>query len=251
MEMVQTEYHEEVAVVKLAREVTNALNLELLNELAENLQRVKQDPHVRGLVLTSSNEKFFSIGYDIRELHSLSKADFTQFYRTFNQVCLDLYTLLKPTVAGITGHAIAGGCALTLCCDYRFISEGHKLMGFNVVKLGIPVPYLVNCILRQIVGARITRDIADSGKFYPPEQLFKMGLVDCVLPLKDVLLKSIEKAHLLSALPQNAFAITKYNRIETVKGQILAQLAKKEQHFVECWFSEETRKNLEAAMEKF
>lgn len=251
MDTIHTEYHDKVALVKLTRGTTNALNLELINELSEALHRIDQDPEVHGLVVTSSNEKFFCIGYDLKELHNLSQEDFTVFYKAFNQFCIDLYTLPKPTVAAITGHAIAGGCALTLCCDYRYIAEGRKLMGFNVVNLGIPLPYLVSCILQHTVGARTTRDIADSGEFYPPEQLLSIGMVDCVLPLKEVIPKAIEKAQSLGELPHKAYAITKRNRIEQIETQILQHLEEKEQFFVECWASDEARARLKAALEKF
>jgi len=249
MSMIQTEYHEEVVLIKLAHGITNALNLELINELSESLQKAIQD-NVRGLVLTSSNEKFFSIGHDLRNLYELSKEDFTLFYEAFNQFCIDLFTSPIPTVAAITGHAIAGGCALTLCCDYRFIAEGRKLMGFNVVRLGIPVPYTVMCILQNIVGYRTARDIADSGEFYPSKNLLRMGMVDCVLPLEEVVPKAIEKAQLLGRLPQNAFAITKRDRTESIKAQILARLKEKEELFIECWYSEEGRRLLGEAMER-
>lgn len=250
MEMIHVEYHDTVALMKLNRGTTNALNLELITELSESL-KIAQDPHVHGLVVTSSNEKFFSIGYDVRELYSTSREEFSVFYHAFNQFCLDLYTLPKPTVAAITGHAIAGGCAITMCCDYRFIGEGRKLMGFNVVKLGLPLPYLVQCILLNTVGARIARDIADTGDFYSPDQLLHMGMVDSVVPSEEVIPRSLEKAQSLSVLPQKAFAMTKRDRIEKVEQQVRLHLEEKEKDFVECWSSLETKKLLREAMEKF
>lgn len=251
MEMIRTEYHDEVASVILARDITNALNLQLVNELAESLQKVKNDPHVNGVVITSSNEKFFSIGLDIPSLYGLTKKDFAEFYQRFNRACIDLYTLPKPTVAAVTGHAVAGGCIVALCCDYRFIADGRKLMGLNELKLGVPIPYPADCILRNVVGARIARKIVDTGEFYPPEKLLHMGVVDCVLPSKEVMPKSIEKARVLGALPQKAFAMIKRNRVEPVEAQILKHLAAKEQLFVECWFSDEARRLIKDAMEKF
>lgn len=249
--MVHTEYHEGVVLIKLDRGITNALNQKFLNELLESLERVKEDPRVRSIVLSSSNDKFFCIGYDVKELYTVSKKEFTNFFKTFTNVCMNLYTLPKPTVAAITGHAIAGGCALTLCCDYRFIAEGRKLMGFNVLKLGLPVPYLINCILQRTVGTRVTRDIADTGELYPPEQLLEMGMVDQVLPLKDVIPHSLEKAHALGALPQKSYAITKHDRVEWIEAQSSTYLAEKELSFVECFFSDEARSLLKEAMEKF
>ncbi len=249
--MISLEYRDHVAIAKLDRAITNSLNLELLNQLAGILQQVKQDSNARGLVLASSNEKFFSIGFDIPRLFELSQEDFRLFYTTYNRVCLDLYTLPKPTVAAITGHAIAGGCILTLCCDYRFIAEGRKLMGVNEIKLGVHVPYPGDYVLRQIVGARIAREAMESGEFYPAEQLLEMGMVDRVLPLDEVLPKAIEKAQSLGAFPQKAYAMIKHNRVETVEAQIRAQLEEKERFFIECWYSDETRQRLREAMEKF
>ena len=251
MEMILTEYDDGVAVLKLNRGTTNALNLELLTELSRTIKKVDKDPDVNSIVLTSSSEKFFCIGYDIRELYTISQEDFTVFYHEFNQVLIDLYTVLKPTVAAITGHAIAGGCALTLGCDYRYIAEGRKLMGINVLRLGLPAPYLVNAILERIVGARVARDIIDTGEFYPPDQLVQMGLVDCIVPLNEVIPQSIEKARFLGSLPQKSFVITKRDRVEWIEVQVLKRLAEKERFFVECFFSDEARQLLKEALEKF
>jgi len=251
MKMIRIEHHGEVAIAKLDRDVTNAIDLRLIEELSETLQGVRHDPGVHGLVLGSSNEKFFSIGFDIPQLFGLAREDFKSFYQTFNRACLDLYTLPKPTIAAITGHAIAGGCILALCCDYRFIARGRKLMGLNEIRLGVPVPYLADCVLRHIVGVRYARDIMDTGEFYQPEESLQMGIVDQVLPLEQVLTKSIEKARLLGTLPQEAFAIIKRNRIEMIEAQVLARLEEREQFFVDRWYSDEARERLKAAMEKF
>ena len=251
MKMIRIEHHGEVAIVKLDRGVTNTIDLQLVEELSETLQGVTHDPGVHSLVLGSSNERFFSIGFDIPQLFGLARQDFKFFYQTFNRVCMDLYTLPKPTIAAITGHAIAGGCILALCCDYRFIAQGRKLMGLNEIRLGVPVPYLADCVLRHIVGVRYARDIMDIGEFYQPEESLQMGIVDQVLPLEQVLPKSIEKARLLGGSPQEAFAMIKRNRVERVEAQVLMRLEEKERFFVDRWYSDEARERLREAMEKF
>lgn len=251
MEPIRMEQHDEVAILKLNHGVTNAINPQLVSELAQTLQEVRDDSDVRGLVLASSNEKFFSIGFDIPELFALTKEQFRVFYQGYNRVCLNLYTLPKPAIAAITGHAIAGGCILALCCDYRYIVEGRKLMGVNEIKLGVPVPYPGDCILQHLVGTRNGREMMDTGEFYLPEQLLQMGVVDQVLPQEQVLPKSIEKAKLLGVLPHAAFAMIKHNRIETVEARIQEHLAEKEQFFIECWYSDEARERLKEAMKKF
>ena len=251
MELIRLEYRDNVAISNLNSDPTNAIDLQLVNQLADNLRKVRDDPDVRGLVLGSVSEKFFSIGFDIPQLFELTKRDFRIFYQAFNRVCMDLYTLPKPTIAAITGHAIAAGCILALCCDYRFIAEGRRLMGVNEIKLGVPVPYPADCILRQIVGTRNAREIMGTGEFYPPEELVRMGMVDEVLSLEEVLPGSIEKAKLLGALPHEAYGMVKRNRVEMVESQVETHLTEKEEFFIECWYSNETRERLKEAIKKF
>jgi enoyl-CoA hydratase/carnithine racemase len=251
MGIIHTERRGKVAIVQLNRSVTNALDLQLVDELTETLQDVKHDADIHSLVLGSSNAKFFSIGFDIPQLFELAREDFEVFYRAFNRACIDLYALPKPTMAAIAGHAIAGGCILTLCCDYRYMAQDRKLMGLNEIKLGVPVPYPADCILRQIVGVRVAREIMESGEFYPAEELLRMGVVDRVVSLEQLMPKSIEKAEALGTLPQAAFARIKQNRIESVKARILRRLEERERFFIECWYSDGSRGRLKQAMEKF
>jgi enoyl-CoA hydratase/carnithine racemase len=249
--MISVDYHEKVVLARLNRNVTNALSLSCLHELDKVLQSVEKDPGVHGLVLGSSNEKFFSIGFDIPELFDLNRNDFGNFFRRFNQVCMNLFTLPKPTVAAITGHAVAGGCILALCCDYRFIAEGKKLMGLNEVKLGVPVPYLPDRILHSLAGAGFARKMMEGGEFYAPEETLGMGVVDKVLPVEAVLKRAIEHVGNLGSLPEPAYAAIKKNRVEVTAAEVRAREPDKERHFIECWYSEETRRRLREAMEKF
>ncbi len=248
---IQTGDHRGVIIVKLSQDITNAIDMELINELSETLRQAGENPDIRGLVLTSANDKFFSIGLDIPLLFPLTRSEFTIFYRAFNRLCIELFTFPKPVVAAVTGHAVAGGCILTLCCDYRFIAEGKKLIGLNEIKLGVPVPYPADRILRHLVGWRRAREVMDGGEFYGGPDLLERGLVDRIMPLKEVLPGAIEKVQALSASSPEAFALIKRNRTEPVKAEILAHLDERERRFVECWYAPPARERLKAAMEKF
>ncbi|MBW1748495.1 MAG: enoyl-CoA hydratase/isomerase family protein, partial [Deltaproteobacteria bacterium] len=206
---------------------------------------------VRGLVLGSSNEKFFSIGLDIPDLYPLDREDFRDFLRVFNRVCMDLYTLPKPTVAAITGHALAGGCILALCCDWRFIAEGRKLMGLNEVKLGVPVPYLADRVLHALAGVRHARKMMEGGDFYAPAEALEMGMVDEVLPVEEVVNRALAHAEKLGSLPKTGYGMIKRNRVETTVTEVLARETEMERYFIESWYSEAVRERLREAMEKF
>lgn len=251
MALIEVENLKKIAVMKLNHGVTNAITLDLLESLAENLENLKKDPEVKGLVLSSTNDKFFSIGFNIPKLIKYSRKEFKIFYQKFNQLCLTLYTFSKPTTAAITGHAVAGGCILTLGCDYRFISSGKKFMGLNEIHLGVPVPYPAYCILQQLIGCHNTSNIIDSGEFFLPDKLKEMNLIDEVISPEEVVEKSIEKTRLLAMIDSQVYQTHKKNRIEVIEQQIKKDLSAKEQIFIDCWYSENTQKLLKEAVKKF
>ena len=248
MEIVTIKRRGALAVIKLARDVINALNQQLVDELSGAIRQASDDAQVRGVVLSSASAKFFSIGLDIPYLFPLSRDDFEHFYKSYNRMCLALYTLPKPTIVAIPGHAIAGGCILALCCDYRFIAEGRKLMGLNEIKLGVPVPYVGDCILRDLVGQRTAREMTDSGEFYESEVLLQMSVVDNVVPARQLEQEAGAKALALGEFPPKGLAMIKRNRVESVAAQITSRLAAKEEYFIECWYADETRARLAEAM---
>lgn len=245
------EHQNQVAIIKLNGGVTNAINGELVLALDSVLQRLAADHDVRGLVLTSANNKFFSIGLDIPQLITLDEKDFRSFYQAYNQLCLRLLTISKPLLAAITGHAIAGGCILGLVCDYRFIAEGRKLIGLNEIKLGVPVPYVADCMLRQLVGYRNARDMMNSGGFLEPDEALKLGLVDRIVPLEDLVSQSIAKVRALSADSLEAFALIKSSRVRAVEREITAQLSDREDAFIMRWYSHDARERLQDAIAKY
>ncbi len=250
-EFVSIEHQNQIAILKLNREITNAINGDLVLALDSALKSQTADPDVLGMVLTSSNRKFFSIGLDIPNLFALGEEDFRSFYQSYNQMCLGMLTTPKPLVAGIAGHAIAGGCILGLCCDYRFISEGHKLIGLNEIKLGVPVPYVADCILRKLIGHRLARDVMDSGGFLEPEEAYRLGMVDRILPVEEVVSQSVEKARELSSDSLEAFTLIKSSRVHALKREITAQLADREEAFIKCWYSDDARVRLKEAISKY
>jgi Delta3-Delta2-enoyl-CoA isomerase len=85
--------------------------------------RMKDDNRMKNDNTWRTFAKFCSIDLDISSLFDISKDDFPLFWWAFKSVCPNLFTLPKPTIATITGHATAGGCVFALCCDYHTIAE--------------------------------------------------------------------------------------------------------------------------------
>jgi enoyl-CoA hydratase/carnithine racemase len=250
-QFVQIQHVDEMAVITLTKGVTNAIDGALVAQLSAALHTAAHDPQMRGIILTSSSNKFFSIGFDIPSLYRLPREEIVRFYNAFVQVCMELYTLPKPSVVAISGHALAGGCILALCCDQRLIADGRKLMGLNEVKLGIPVPFIAECILRQLLRGRDARQVLETGDFYAPEQLLAMGLVDRIEPTGRLLAAAMETARSLASPPLSAYAAIKHSRTQSVQAEVSAKQEERDRILIDSWYSQEARQLLRVAMEKF
>jgi enoyl-CoA hydratase/carnithine racemase len=209
------------------------------------------DPDIHAVMVTSESDRFFSIGLDIPELIEYDKERFAEFIRHFDQLCIDLYSMPKPTVMALRGHATAGGTILALAGDHRIITTGRAVMGLNEVRLGVTVPYPADQMLRDLVGNRTARDIMEVGDFYEPAELLAMGLVDEVVPPDQVLFIARELATSLAAAPMEAYAAIKANRTAPVVTTIGERLEEKQREFVNLWYSEAAQAQLEEAMLKF
>lgn len=248
MSKVVIEDHDSLAVIRLNNGVTNAINPSLVEDLSVTVKQV--EGQFRGAVLAGGN-KFFSIGFDLPELLKLDRNGVTRFFYDFNRTAFDLFTIPLPTACAIAGHATAGGNILALTCDYRFAPEGKKLVGLNEVKLGVPVPYLADLILRQIVGDRSATEMLYGGELMPFSEAEQIGLVDEVLPLDKVEDRALEKVAELAALPRTAFEAIKANRVEAVRIRYEENYKLKHETFLDCWFTGQTQELLAEAAQKF
>jgi enoyl-CoA hydratase len=251
MEQVWLHKEGSVAIVRLAKGVTNAIGMQLVNDLRAKVKEVRDDPEARALLLTSESDRFFSIGLDIPELIEYDKAQFAQFIELFDRLCIELYSLPKPTVVAIRGHATAGGAILALTGDHRVMTTGRVAMGLNEVRLGVTVPYPPDQMLRDLVGSRTARDVMEVGDFFNPEELLAMGMVDEIAPPDQVLFIARELATSLAASPTEAYAAIKANRTGPVVAAIEADLPAKQAEFVDMWYSPAAQAQLEEAMLKF
>jgi enoyl-CoA hydratase/carnithine racemase len=248
MQNVVLEDHGAIAVLRLTNGVTNAIGPSMVVELAAALKEVKE--RYRGLVLAGGN-KFFSIGLDLPVLLNLNHADMSAFWVKFEDTVLDLYTLPLPTAAAITGHAPAAGTILALACDFRMIASGKKLMGLNEIKIGLPVPFLADLMLRQAVGDRAAKELEYTGELLMPEKALAFALADGLFPEEEVEARAITKVSLIIEGPMFGFPITKKHRTREVSDFFLSSREAVNEAFFKCWFDHQVQELLRVASEKF
>ncbi len=117
--------------VTLVRGKVNAINHEMLIEINKMLDEADKDPKIEALVFASGSSKFFSPGFDVAEVFSYDQDQMTSFFGTFVEMVNRLVRFSKPTIAGIGGHAYAGGAILALACDFRVMAKGSYGFSLN------------------------------------------------------------------------------------------------------------------------
>src|SRR5690606_27858920 len=98
-------------------------------------------------VIVSGLPGIFSAGLDVPHLVSLGddRNALRAAWAAFFGAARGLAACRVPVVAAITGHAPAGGCVLSLCCDYRIMARADDgaapfTIGMNEARVGLAVP---------------------------------------------------------------------------------------------------------------
>ncbi|XP_035795316.1 enoyl-CoA delta isomerase 1, mitochondrial-like [Anopheles albimanus] len=177
------------ATVTLNRPPVNSLSLELLKAISEALDDL-QNNKSRGMILTSSSKSVFSAGLDIMEMYKPNQDRLRDFWSTLQDVWFKLYGSPFATVAAINGHAPAGGCLLSLCCEYRVMCPNYTI-GLNETQLGIVAPTWFQASLRNTISRRESELALTLGKMYTTEEALKVGMIDEIAENKE---KALERA---------------------------------------------------------
>jgi enoyl-CoA hydratase/carnithine racemase len=205
--MILTIDHGAVRELQLQRPPANAFSPELIVQLKQAVESVVPDG-ARALVLSGAAGRF-SAGFDVPLLLTLDRPAIASVWREF-------YTLLRalalspiPVAAAITGHATAGGSVLPLFCDCRIAAQGDWKLGLNEVQVGLALPPVIFAGLRRLVGPHQAERLAVGGVLISPEEASRIGLVDEVVSLDQVVSRAIEWSRSLLALPVDAMAATR------------------------------------------
>jgi enoyl-CoA hydratase len=182
-----TEVQDQVLVITLNRpEKRNALSSDLLALLEQALERAADDDQLRTVILTGAGEKSFSAGMDLGLLfeHLSSNPNGEKIRRTQRQlqnlICR-LEELEKPTIAAIEGACVGGGFELALGCDLRVASSEAKF-GFPEARIGMFPDLGGISRFPRLVGATVAKEWIFTGRQYPAERAFALGLLNEITP---------------------------------------------------------------------
>ncbi len=244
--------HGRIRELRLARPPVNALDPALCRALIAGLENAVAND--MDAVVLSGAPGIFSAGLDVpclmalgEDRHALQAA-----WGAFFGAARALAGLRIPVVAAITGHAPAGGCVLSLCCDYRVMARSPDpgrpfAIGMNETQVGLAVPDGAQQLMRRVVGPHRAERLLVAGAMVPAEQALAMGLVDEVVAVEEVVPRARAWLEPLLRLPRAPMLQTR----ALARADLVRALDPETLHlerFVEGWYEPDTQAGLRALL---
>jgi enoyl-CoA hydratase/carnithine racemase len=226
----------------------NALDEALIEALLAAVAGAAGDPAVRGVLLASAHPKLFCPGLDLVALAAYDRPAMTRYLEKFARLIVTLYALEKPVVAALSGHAVAGGCILSLCADWRVLRRGGVQVGLNEVRVGVPMPWPVAVLLRASVSPRLLARVGLLGRNFADDEAVAVGLADEVAPAEGFAAACRERLVEFADKEPVALNLTKrYLRAPTVAAMVQRD-GDAAAEFLDAWFSPTTQARIQGVV---
>ncbi|MBC8173652.1 MAG: enoyl-CoA hydratase/isomerase family protein [Chitinophagales bacterium] len=187
METVKYSISEKICTITLNRpERRNAFNAQLVNDLKSAFGEAEKDDAVKVIILKGEGQ-VFSAGADISYLQSLQNNTYEENLadsKNLMELYKQIYTLSKPVIAQIEGHAIAGGCGLATVCDFSY-AVPEAQFGYTEVKIGF-IPAIVMVFLLRKINERNAKELLLTGKLIDAQKAKEFGLINDVVPKENI-----------------------------------------------------------------
>lgn len=192
-ELVRYEVRDRVAEITLAREPVNAINHQLIEELLAAYARARSDGGVRAIILTSSCEKAFSAGMDLKMIRGKTGLDLRRFLEKLYFGMHDAqYRMGKPTIAAVNGPARAAGMTLAISCDCVIAADDVDFSYPEIVVGVIPAMHFVH--LPKQIGRHKAFELLFTGDTISAVDAEARGLINNAVPRDQVLFRAREMA---------------------------------------------------------
>ena len=207
MSAVITRVEGSIGIATLNRpEALNALNTELLNELADALEAWDRGTEVRCMIVTGS-DRAFAAGADIKEMAPKGFSDMARenlYGAQFDRIA----RIRKPIIAAVAGHALGGGCELAMACDFIIAAETAKF-GQPEITLGVMPGLGGSQRLARAVGKAKAMDLCLTGRPMDAAEAEASGLVARVVPADMLMAEALKAAGKIAAQSSPAAQMVK------------------------------------------
>jgi len=176
------EKSEGIATITLNRpEALNAFSEEVIDEVLQALEDVRNDENTRVVILTGAGEKSFSTGADIKAMKEMNALKARELSLMGEKICNALENLEKPVIAAINGYALGGGLEVAMSCDIRIASENAR-MGQTEINIGFIPGWGGTQRLTRLIGRTKAKELVFTGKMIDAKTAEQLGIVNMVVP---------------------------------------------------------------------
>ncbi|MBM7173056.1 enoyl-CoA hydratase/isomerase family protein [Streptomyces sp. G44] len=180
-EYVVVRRHGHVAELVLDRpKAMNAVSAQLARSVAAACAALAEDRDARVVVVTSTHERAFCVGADLKERNSLSDAELLRQRPTSRACYTGVLELPMPTIAAVHGFALGGGFELALSCDV-IVADPTAVVGLPEVSVGVIPGGGGTQLLPRRVGAARAAELIFSARRVEAAEARELGLVDLLV----------------------------------------------------------------------
>jgi enoyl-CoA hydratase len=202
---VTTTVEDGVAVVRLDDGKANALSMSMIGQLHQALDKAASDA---AAVCFVGNSKALCAGFDLSVMRG-GVEDMFELVRSGGELLMRVYGHPQPTVAAVTGHAMAAGALLVLACDTRVSGDAPAKIGLNEVAIGMTLPVFAIELARDRLSKRSLTRASIEAEVFSPEGALAAGYVDSIVAASQCERTAIDEARRLGQLDASAYAGTK------------------------------------------
>jgi enoyl-CoA hydratase/carnithine racemase len=155
----------------------NALSVAMAGRIAAATTAIVADSRVRAVVLSSSGERAFCVGADLKERNTATDADLLAQRPVMRSAFRGILDLPVPVVAAVGGFALGGGLELALACDL-IVLERTATVGLPEVSVGVLPGGGGTQLLTRRIGWSRAADLVFTARRLDGEEAFRLGIAD-------------------------------------------------------------------------
>lgn len=244
--------HENILVITLNRpDAYNALNLEIMEMLAETLSAGAADKSIKGVLLTGKG-KAFCAGGDLKWISQQAEEAGSVLYRLapqFHLSIVEIRRMEKPVVAAINGIAAGGGLSLALACDFRVMAQSAMLRQ-AYTSSGLSIDGGGSFALPRLVGLARAMEIMAFDRPISSAQAYEWGLVTKVVPDEEVVSAALTMLNDLTKTALHSFGWSKKLMTTSFNNTLETQLELERQGISDCAAHPNGQEGIKAFVEK-
>jgi len=171
----------------------NAVSTQLALAIATTMRELALDNDVRAVVLSSSSERAFCVGADLKERAGFSDDDLLAQRPVIRELFASVRDLPMPAIAAVQGFALGGGFELALSCDL-IVADESAVFGLTEVTVGLVPGGGGTQLLTRRIGAGRAAELTLTGRKVPADEAFRRGIADRLVPAGEAREAAVEVA---------------------------------------------------------